>query len=100
MGVSEELGKAVSTGKVIVGTDRSLKALKRGEVKLVVAAANCPRETLEDLKYYTSLSGAKLHIFNSDSRELGLACGKPFTVNVVAIVDPGMSNILGAVENR
>ena len=82
------------------GTDRSLKALKRGEVKLVIAAANCPREVLQDLRYYSSLSNVKLHVFNDDSRELGLACGKPFTVNVVAIVDPGTSNILGAVESQ
>ena len=98
MGISEELGKAVSTGKVIIGTDRSLKALKRGEAKLVVAASNCPRDTLEDLKYYSSISGVRLHIFDKDSKELGLACGRPFTVNVVAIVDPGASSILSAVE--
>lgn len=100
MGVSEELSKAISTGRVIIGTDRSLKALKRGGVKLVVAANNCPQETLDDLEHYASLSGTKFHIFNNNSRELGLVCGKPFTVNVVAIVDPGSSNVLSAVENR
>lgn len=100
MGVSDELGKAISTGKVIVGTKRSIKALKRGEAKLIIAAANCPEETLEDLRYYSSLSRTKLHIFAGSSKELGLACGKPFTVNVVAVLDPGESNILGAVEGE
>jgi large subunit ribosomal protein L30e len=97
VGVDEELGKAVSTGKVVIGTDRSLKTLKRGEAKLIIAASNCPRETLEDLKYYSSISGVKLYIFDKDSRELGLACGKPFTVNVVVVIDPGSSGILSAV---
>jgi len=99
VGLSEELGRAISTGKVIIGTDRSIKALKRGEAKLVIAASNCPRQVLEDIQYYTSIGGAKFHVFKGDSKELGLACGKPFTVNVVAVVDPGESNILSTVES-
>lgn len=100
MGVSEELSRAVTSGKVLIGTGRSLKAVRRGEAKLVIVASNCPRDVFSDFDRYTKMAGMLLHVFEKDSRELGLACGKPFTVNVVAIVEPGSSDILGSVEKR
>lgn len=100
MGVSEELGRAVASGKVVIGTERSMKIIMNGEARLVIVASNCPRDALSDAKQYTKVSGTPIHFFEKDSRELGLACGKPFTVNIVAVVDPGNSSILSAVENR
>jgi ribosomal protein L30E len=34
---------------------------------------------------------------DKNSRELGIICGVPFTVNVLAVIDPGDSAILSAV---
>ncbi len=100
MEVSKELGRAVSSGKVAIGTDRTLKVVRRGQARLVIVASNCPKEPLEDVRQYSSIAGVRLHVFDRDSRELGLACGKPFTVNMVAVVNPGNSSILSAVETR
>lgn len=100
MEVGKELGRAVASGKVEIGTEKSLKTVKRGNAKLVIAAANCPRGVLSDIGHYARLAGIPLHIFEKDSRELGLACGKPFTVNLVAVVDPGDSDILAKVGKK
>ncbi len=99
MEVSRKVAQAVSTGKVIMGTDKSLKALKRGQAKLAIVSSNCARETLEDVKHYTKLSGVQLHVFDGDSTSLGLACGKPFSVDMLVVLDPGNSNIL-SIEGR
>lgn len=94
MDLERELGKAMQTGKVVIGTDESLKAAKRGEAKMVLLASNCPEEIAEDFKYYSKISGLKVVQLSKNSRELGLACGVPFTVSVVSIIDPGDSDIL------
>jgi large subunit ribosomal protein L30e len=98
--VSKELGRAVKSGKVVIGAKRSLKVIKRGEAKLVIVATNCPPDILSDVSYYTKLAGVPLHHFGKDGRQLGLACGKPFTVSAVTVVDPGSSDILSAVVKR
>lgn len=92
--VSKEIRNAVDTGKVILGKDKSLKALKLGNAKLVIAASNCSPEVLADVKRYAGLAGIPVHIFDGDSVELGLVCGKTFLVNVLAILEPGTSSIL------
>jgi len=99
MEASRKIAQAVATGKVIIGTDQSLRALKRGQAKLVIVASNCAREALEDAKYYSRLGGVQLRVFDGDSTSLGLACGKPFSVDMLVVLDPGSSNIL-SVEGR
>lgn len=99
MELSKEIGQAVATGKVVIGTAESLKTLKRGQAKLVIAASNCEPDVIADLKHYASLAKVPVHLFKGDSGELGLACGKPFLVSVLVVVEPGSSSIL-SVEGR
>lgn len=94
MDLNREIRQAVTTGKVILGPDKSLKALKLGHAKLVILALKCPEVVRADVERYAKLAGIPIHIYHSDSTELGLACGKPFLVNVMTVIDPGSSNIL------
>lgn len=100
MDVNREIRQALTTGKVVLGKDGSIKALKLGRAKLVILASNCPAEVREDVRYYSRLAGAAVHDYEGDSAELGLACGKPFMVSVMAVVEPGSSSILGLVGSR
>jgi large subunit ribosomal protein L30e len=100
MELSKELRQAVSTGNVAIGTARSIKALKRGEAKLVIKSSHCPQGVTADIGHYSKLTGVPVHVFAGDSGELGLACGKPFMVSVVAVIEPGNSSILSAVERK
>jgi large subunit ribosomal protein L30e len=93
--VSKEIRQAITTGKVAIGADKSLKTLKRGQVKLVIVASNCKPELRADLGHYAKLANVPVYAFGGDSGELGLACGKPFLVSVLAVVEGGNSNILG-----
>lgn len=79
---------AVDTGKVILGARQARMAVKKKLARLLVVAANCPDEELR------SLAGVKVHVFPGTNAELGAACGKPFSVSALAVVDPGESNIL------
>jgi large subunit ribosomal protein L30e len=97
---SREIAQAVATGKVLIGTKRSMKAIKRGQAKMVVVASNCAKDTLEDIKHYSKLANLPVHFFDGDSTALGLACGKPFSVGVLVVLDPGSSNVLSIGGQR
>jgi len=92
--LNKEIRQAVTTGKVILGSDKSLNALKLGHAKLVILALNCPEVVRADIEHYAKLADVPIHIYHGDSTELGLACGKPFLVNVMTVLDSGSSNIL------
>lgn len=90
MDINRELQIAIRTGKVFLGTKRTLKALKRGEAQLVIYAANCPEETKEKIKTYEGIA----YEYPGTNMELGRACGKPFSVAALCVIDAGESEIL------
>jgi large subunit ribosomal protein L30e len=49
LSLNQPIASAVSTGKCLLGTKSSIDAIKKGEAKLVVVAANCPRDEYEDI---------------------------------------------------
>lgn len=100
MEVNKEIGQAVATGKVVIGTAKSLKTIKHGQARLVIVASTCVRSTVADIEHYAKLANVPVHVFSGDSRELGLACGKPFMISVLTVVEPGSSNILSVGERR
>ena len=95
MDVDRELRLATSTGKVIFGSDKTLKAVKIGKAKLAILSSNCANDLREDVDRYATLADISVHTYRGDSADLGLACGKPFLVSAMAVVDPGNSDVLG-----
>jgi large subunit ribosomal protein L30e len=93
--VSKEIRQAITTGKVAIGADKSLKTLKRGQAKLIIVASNCEPDVRADIEHYAKLANLPVYNFDGDGGELGLVCGKPFLVSVLAVVEEGSSNILG-----
>ena len=95
MDINREISQAVNTGRVILGSSQSVKAIKLGQAKLVVLASNCPDTVRADVKHYAKLANIPVHDYEGDSAALALACGKPFLVSIVAILEQGSSGILG-----
>ena len=90
MDLNKALRLAIDTGKVLLGSKQSSKAADSGNAKLIILASNCPEETVNFVK------GGKspVHRFSGNNSVLGAACGKPFPISVVAILDGGKSNVL------
>lgn len=97
MSLNQPIASAVSTGKCKIGAKSSIDAVKKGEAKLVVVAANCPKNEYDDIQRYAQLSGIKIQIFEGTSWDLGETVGKPFMVSAIAIIEPGDSKILKMV---
>lgn len=84
------LRTAAETGRVVFGVREVRKAVDRGEARLVVVATNCPDDALRAQRK------VPVREFPGSNLEMGSACGRPFSVSAVAVLDPGKSGILKA----
>jgi len=88
MDESMVIKQAVDTGDVVIGARRTEKAVKKKTAKLLVIASNCPEFAwLKD-------TNIKIHRYGGTSLDLGAACGKPYSVAMLAVLSPGESTIL------
>jgi large subunit ribosomal protein L30e len=91
MDFNASLRRAIKTGNVILGQHNTQKSIKEGKAQIVVVAQNCPEKFRTQLISNQTLF---VHTFEGTSVALGKACGKPFMVSTLAVVDPGESDIL------
>jgi large subunit ribosomal protein L30e len=96
MDLDRSLRRAIETGDVVLGTKGALQAVEKKKAKLVVASRNPPPGVVERLQQ--AASPPPLFLFPGGNQELGTACGKPFSVGLLAVLDPGDSDILAAVK--
>jgi large subunit ribosomal protein L30e len=101
---NRELQKVLKSGKVLIGTNETLKALrgKEKEVKAVIYASNCPEKIKEGFKEVTKQKKGNIPFYEYpvNSLELGLACGKPYSIASLCILDTGKSDILRLIEKE
>jgi len=93
-GLEGEIKQVLKTGKYILGYRKSIRAIKTGKAKAVVIASKIPKWMEDDVTYYAKLGDIPVIKFKGTSYELGMVCGKPFPVAVMAILDPGTSRII------
>ena len=77
------------------GEQFGLKALKGKKVKLIIYSNNSsqPQERI-----FTKYEKIPRYQFPGNNFELGAACGKPFPVSALSILDPGESDILALIR--
>lgn len=100
MDIAFELRKALETGKVVIGSNKTVKLAKVGGAKLIIVAKNAPKDIKDDIYYYAKLSNIPVYEYEGTSVDLGTLLGKPFVVASLAIVDPGESNILALAGGK
>ncbi len=100
MDFARELRTAIRTGKVVLGSRRTIKLLVNGQAKMVIIAQNAPEHIRRDIEYYAKLAKVPVYVYPGTSWDLGAVCQKPFMVAALAILDPGESNILDLARER
>ena len=97
MDLSRQLKLANGTGSLLFGQRQTEDACGRGDAKCIIVAANCPTD------YITAIRArhpeVTMHQTNMVNRELGVACGKPFSISTVCIIDAGTSTLLALDAN-
>ncbi|MEM4704025.1 MAG: 50S ribosomal protein L30e [Candidatus Bathyarchaeia archaeon] len=96
--INKAIAAAVRTGKVSFGTASALQNAKLGKAKLIVIAANCPKQIRDDIEYHCKLSGVPFILYKGSSVDLSSVCGKPFPMSALSIREPGDSEILKLTE--
>ncbi len=96
--VDKAIAAAVKTGKVSFGTNSALQSAKTGKARIVILAANCPKDIKEDIEHYSKLSGIPVISYKGASMDLAEVCKKPFIISALTIRETGDSEILKAVE--
>lgn len=81
----EEIKLGLKQGNLIIGTKRTIKAIRAGEVSKVIMASNCPELLADDVQHYCKLTEIPVEKLSVDCAELGSVCKKPFFVSVVGI---------------
>jgi len=83
--IEDEIRKGIKENKIIFGYKKVIKALKQSNLKLVILASNVPENIRKDIEYNSKLSGVKLKVSKKTNKDLGVLCGKPFSVSVLGI---------------
>jgi len=94
MDFNASLRKAVKTGTVFLGQNKTQECIEEGKAKLVVVAKNSP----ESVKNLVNETDIPVYVYDGSSVQLGKACGRPYVVSALAVVEPGESDILNAAR--
>lgn len=85
------LRRAIKTGEVTLGRNKTQTCIQKGIAQLVILSTNCPESFKKNLEEKKDIP---LFVFEGSSMALGRACGKPFMVSALAVTNPGDSDIL------
>ncbi|MBP7410958.1 50S ribosomal protein L30e [Methanoculleus sp. 10] len=94
MDFNASLRKAVKTGTVFLGQNKTRECIEEGKARLVVVAKNSP----ESVKNLVNEIDIPVYVYEGSSVQLGKACGMPYVVSALAVVEPGESDILNAAR--
>ena len=97
--VDKAIATVVKTGKVSFGTNTALQNAKTGKAKMIVLAANCPKDIKDQVEYYGKISKVPIMTYKGTAIDLAVVCNKLFVVSALSIRETGDSEILKVIEN-
>jgi len=78
--------KLIGTKKLVVGAERTIKALKLSKIEQVYLAVNCSKNVEDDINQYCKLNKIPVIKMEYPNDELGMLCKKPFSISVMGII--------------
>ena len=94
MDVNRALRNAAATGTVNLGYKETVKAIEAKKVKLVILADNAPVEMASNIETVSTKFKVPVYRYGGKNTELGPACGVPYSVAVLSVVEAGDSDVL------
>jgi large subunit ribosomal protein L30e len=91
MDLAHALKVALETGKVRIGLAETKKAAAGKKARLLIVAKTCPDPTLTQERH---VGKVPVYHYDGTAVDLGQACGRPYPISALAILDPGSSAIL------
>lgn len=79
----DEIRKLIGTDKLVIGTDKVLSGMKRGEMAKVYVSSNAPPSVKQDIERYGNIADVEIAHLEVPNEEVGILCKKPFPVSVL-----------------
>ncbi|NHJ02266.1 MAG: 50S ribosomal protein L30e [Candidatus Heimdallarchaeota archaeon] len=92
--LEKAINMAVSTGKVKLGYESTIKSLLTGKVKATIISSNIPLTARNTIERHCQLSNVPIIEYEKSGIDLGAICGRPHKITSVVILNPGNSKIL------
>ncbi len=92
--IDRALRSSIRTGKVVLGSNQTIEFGTNGQAKLIIYAEDCPQHVKTDL----TVLEIPIYRYQGRGKDLGSACGKPFSVSALAIIDPGESEVMALLR--
>lgn len=78
-----EIKKILDENKAVLGTNVSLKEIKKNNLKKVYLSSNIPQDIKNDIFHFSKLAGTEVIDTVINNEEMGLICKKSFLISVI-----------------
>jgi large subunit ribosomal protein L30e len=85
MSAQETIQESLKSKKIVIGYKESIKFIKVNTPKLIVISNNLPESLRKEIEHNAKVGNMKMEVFDGNSKELGIFCGKPFPVSALVI---------------
>jgi len=85
MDLERLIKEKIKGNEVVLGYKNVIKSLKTSKPELIVLANNMPDDKKKMIELNAKISKVQVEEYLKDNANLGLLCGKPFSVSVLAI---------------
>lgn len=92
--LANDIRLAVDSGEAVFGVKESMDSIVASKAKIVIVASSNKKDRINDVMHLAKFSDVKVVVFEGNPMNLGVVCGKPYSVSVLSIMEPGSSNIL------
>ncbi len=82
-----DLRKDLKTKKPILGSERTIKELKTGNLNKIYLSSNCKESTKKDILHYAKLADVQVIELGETNEDLGIICKKPFNISVISFLE-------------
>ena len=82
---TSEIKELLEQGKLIVGTNTTMNALRQGTLSAVFISANCKQQTKGDIEQHAKIGKIEVVQLTQPNDEVGIICKKPFAISVLGL---------------
>ncbi|MCI4349617.1 MAG: 50S ribosomal protein L30e [Thermoplasmata archaeon] len=91
MDLAHALKVALQTGTVKIGVKETLASAEAKKARILIVSKTCPEPKLTG---GAKIGKVPIYHYDGTALELGAACGVPYPISALAVLDPGSSAIL------
>ena len=83
---NEEIKKLLGSDKLIIGADKTMKAMRAGKLKKIFLASNANPKIVKDIEYYKDLAKIEIEVLSLTNEEIGAVCRKPYMISIMGVL--------------